>query len=328
MFPPLVTTGTGNIIIDGKSQGSRSNSLEPLAAVNDREEASMAGMETLDASRSEDVYLHLDERIERAPDAVLCYSRLPMRQLLRYVSTNTADMWWLSEHETPRAVVPNPTTVEEHIKTNTRETTSLVILEGIDWLVRRSDESTVLAMLQVLDGLAKERGFELVLAGDSLALNPTFWARMCSLAPKIQTEAAVSDRNISIRQPESIPLNEPTDTFGGESEEGAVLVHLVNLPRIGFTHAVLARRMLQWKRMGFDLAALEPAMATHDMDKAHTIYSAIEQEIILAIDSLRLMEQHGSKLTVSEREMFNFRLMALNRIPEAADELLALLSTR
>ena len=80
--------------------------------------------------------------------------------------------------------------------------------------------------------------------------------------------------------------------------------------------------------MGFDLAALEPAMATHDMDKAHTIYSAIEQEIILAIDSLRLMEQHGSKLTVSEREMFNFRLMALNRIPEAADELLALLSTR
>ena len=79
-------------------------------------------------------------------------------------------------------------------------------------------------MLQVLDGLAKERGFELVLAGDSLALNPTFWARMCSLAPKIQTEAAVSDRTISIRQPESTPLNEPTDTLGGESEEGAVLV--------------------------------------------------------------------------------------------------------
>ena len=288
----------------------------------------MAGMETLDASRSEDVYLHLDERIERATDAVLCYSRLPMRQLLRYVSTNTADMWWLSEHETPRAVVPNPRTVEDHIKTNTRETTSLVILEGIDWLVRRSDESTVLSMLQVLDGLAKERGFELVLAGDSLALNPTFWARMCSLAPKIQTEVAVSDRTISIRQPESTPLNESTDTFGGESEEGAVLVHLVNLPRMGFTHAVLARRMLQWKRMGFDLAALEPAMATHDMDKAHTIYSAIEQEIILAIDSLRLMEQQGSKLTVSEREMFNFRLMALNCIPEAADELLELLSTR
>jgi len=288
----------------------------------------MAGMQTLDASRSEDVYLHLDERIERATDVVLCYSRLPMRQLLRYVSTNTAEMWWLSEHETPRAVVPDPATVEVHINTNTRATTSLVILEGIDWLVRRSDESRVLSMLQSLDGLAKERGFDLVLAGDSLALNPTFWARMCSLAPKILTETTVPDRIISTQELEIASLDEPTERFDEELQEGPVLVHLVNLPRMGFTHAVLARRMLQWKRMGFDLAALEPAMATHDMDKAHAIYSTIEQEIISAIDSLRLMEQQGSKLTVSERERFNFRLMALNRIPEAADELLELLSTR
>ena len=40
------------------------------------------------------------------------------------------------------------------------------------------------------------------------------------------------------------------------SQSSDAITHLVSLPRLGFTSAVLARRMLQWKRMGFDLSAL------------------------------------------------------------------------
>lgn len=288
----------------------------------------MEGMQTLDASRPEDVYLHLDETIEQADHAVHCYSRLPMRQLLRYVSANSAEMWWLSEHDTPRAIPPHPNDVFAHINSSTREGASLVVLEGIDWLVRRTNETTVLEMLQSLDGLSRERGFQVVLAGDSLSLNPTFWARICSLAPKISASAdpvEVDDlrQDFEETQIPHTPIDEAES-----SPDDTVLVHLVKLPQAGFTHAVLARRMLQWKRMGFDLAALEPAMAANDIAKAHTIYAAVEADIIMAIDAIRLMEQRNQDLTVTERERFNYRFMSLNEVAEGYEELLAALSSR
>lgn len=288
----------------------------------------MKGMQTLDASRPEDVYLYLDETIEQANHAVHCYSRLPMRQLLRYVSANSAEMWWLSEHDTPRAIPPHPNDVFAHIKSSTRESASLVVLEGIDWLVRRTNETTVLEMLQSLDGLSRERDFQVVLAGDSLSLNPTFWARICSLAPKISVSAdsvEVDDQHYGF---EEEPIHHTPIEEAESSLDDTVLVHLVKLPQAGFTQAVLARRMLQWKRMGFDLAALEPAMAANDIAKAHAIYVGVEAEIIMAIDAIRLIEQRNEDLTVTERERFNYRFMALNEVAEGYEELISLLSSR
>ena len=86
--------------------------------------------------------------------------------------------------------------------------------------------------------------------------------------------------------------------------------------------------MLQWKRMGFDLAALEPAMAANDMAKAHAIYVGVEAEIIMAIDAIRLIEQRNEDLTVTERERFNYRFMALNEVAEGYEQLISLLSSR
>ena len=288
----------------------------------------MAGMQTLDASRPEDVYLHLDETIEQANHVVHCYSRLPMRQLLRYISTNSAEMWWLSEHDTPRAIPPEPYPVFDHIKASTRDETSLVVLEGIDWLVRRSDETTVLEMLQSLDGLARERGFKVVLAGDSLSLHPTFWSRICSLAPKIPLSPPSSEPDEVDLDVDEAFISQAPIADDDISQGDTVLVHLVNLPQTGFTHAVLARRMLQWKRMGFDLSALEPAMATNDLAKAHGIYTGVERDIIMAIDAIRLMDQRNQDLTVSERERFNYRFMALNEVAVGYEELLTVLSSR
>ena len=288
----------------------------------------MAGMQTYDASRPEDVYLHLDDEIEDAERAVHCYSRLPMRQLLRSVPTNRSEMWWLSDHDTPRSVLPDPDVVFEHINNSTRNPTSLVILEGLDWLVRRTDEGATLAMLQALDAISRERDFRLILACDSLTLNTTFWARVCSLAPRIAISPTTPASGMP--SPEPVETEDESESYHAQNpaSEDTVLVHLVQLPRHGFTHAVLARRMLQWKRMGFDLAALEPAMAATNMDKAHMIYAAVESDITTAIDSVRLIEDHRADLSVSERERFNYRLMALTDVAETSAELTDLLSSR
>ena len=108
---------------------------------------------------------------------------------------------------------------------------------------------------------------------------------------------------------------------GVSQSSEAVITHLVSLPRLGFTSASLARRMLQWKRMGFDLSALEPALSLTDMDDAFSLYRSVELNIVRAIDALRLLETHESALTVTEREMFNYRMMSLLDVEQNAQDL-------
>ena len=86
--------------------------------------------------------------------------------------------------------------------------------------------------------------------------------------------------------------------------------------------------MLQWKRMGFDLSALEPALSLTDMDDAFSVYRSVELDIVRAIDALRLLETHESALTVTEREMFNYRMMSLLDVEKNDQDLETLLSAR
>ena len=113
-----------------------------------------------------------------------------------------------------------------------------------------------------------------------------------------------------------------------ETSTEQILVHLVNLPRVGFTHTLLAKRMLQWKRMGFDLVALEPALSMNDMQVAHSLYTEVEQQITKAIDLLRLLAANVHLFTVTEREMFHFKLMHLSEVELVESQVQDLLSTR
>ena len=80
--------------------------------------------------------------------------------------------------------------------------------------------------------------------------------------------------------------------------------------------------------MGFDLAMLEPALAMRNMDDAHNLYSSVEHDVSKAIDLMRLLEANKQMLSVTEREVFHYRLMALSNINEVEQELVNLLSTR
>ena len=80
--------------------------------------------------------------------------------------------------------------------------------------------------------------------------------------------------------------------------------------------------------MGFDLSSLEPALFMNDLHQVHALYASVESTIILAIDGLRLMEHHRQKLCVTEREMFNYRMMSLTDVAHHIDELEAMISSR
>ena len=146
----------------------------------------MGGMVTLDTASAAGTYGLLSDRIESCKGDVSIYSRLPMRQLLRFVASNKAEMWWISEHEGTRSVPPNVMDVEEHINDNTTPLQELLVIEGLDWLVSRSGAEDTLAWLQRLHGLALEHGFDVVLPLDSLSMETHVWRRIAGLAPVLE----------------------------------------------------------------------------------------------------------------------------------------------
>ncbi len=290
----------------------------------------MVGLHTLDSSSATDAYLALEHRILAASGDVLCYSRLPMRQLLRFIPSNRANLWWISEHSSDQSVLPDPEVVLTHIDGRASPSTELIVLEGVDWFVDRTSPQDTMRMIQSLDALSREHELDVVFPVDSLALTSQFWTRLRALAPAIELRDDVSTHETS-HSSMADTLDEVSDSVDNDVETNdseGTLVHLVNLPAVGFTQAILARRMLQWKRMGFDLAALEPAMAMVNLDDAHRLYRVVESDITAAIDAIRYMNTDRARLTVTEREVYNYRLMSLSSVNETIAELERLISTR
>lgn len=289
----------------------------------------MAGLFTLDSGAAANTYAVLSARIDAGAGKVSIYSRLPMRQLLRFVASNNAEMWWISEHDDPRSVEPDVSVLEDHIDQHLDESHHLLVVEGIDWLVARAGSQPILAWLQRLHSRAIQMGMDVVFPVDPLSIEAQVWRRIAGLAPPMdlprQESKNVSHEHIDSAQEDEKSTSSDTDV---DDADERILTHLVNLPLEGFTKPLLSKRMLQWKRMGFDLASLEPALSMNDIPPIHALYSSIETMITLAIDALRLLEHHRDKFSVTEREMFNYRMMSLMDVERHIEDLEGLILTR
>ena len=287
----------------------------------------MGGMYTLESASPMDTFRNLDARISEAEGGVVCYSRLPLRQLLRYMPSNSASMWWISEHESPQSVRPHPSNVGDHVIANVGKNTSLVMIDGLDWFITKASQGECLAFLQRMDAVARELDFTIVYPVDPLAFDAVFWARLTSLAPQLTTEVVPSTPSVVIEEIKANQGSVSTEVHHAHESDRS-LSHLVKLPRTGFTHAILAKRMLQWKRMGFDLSMLEPALVVQNMDEAHRLYGDVEEAVAIAIDCMRMVVDAGDKLSVTERELYGYRFLSLTDVRASADELKVMLSSR
>lgn len=287
----------------------------------------MGGMYTLESASPTDTFRILDRRISETKGGVVCYSRLPMRQLLRHIPSNSASMWWISEHESPQSVHPHPSNVGDHVVANVDKSTFLVLIDGLDWFITKASQRECLAFLQRMDAFARELDFTIVYPVDPLAFEAVFWARLTSLAPKLPTELAPSTSSVIFEETDAGQRSISTEVHHAHESDRS-LSHLVKLPRMGFTHAILAKRMLQWKRMGFDLSMLEPALVVQNMDEAHQLYCNVEEAVALAIDCMRMVVDAGDKLSVTERELYGYRFLSLTGVQASANELNGMLSSR
>ena len=206
----------------------------------------MSGLYSVEIAQSPQLYAHLDRLESLSTGHLHCYSRLPMRQLLRYVESNHATMWWISEQETGQSVPPNTTSLLNHLDTYTPAANDLVVFEGLDWLVSKEGEQEVLRFLQTLDNRSRAHDFTILLPVDPLSFRAQFWTRMRSMAPSHhRSDTMEASKEITNRE-SADELEAPEYSMDDSPEEGKQLTHLVPLPFAGFTTNILSRRMLQW----------------------------------------------------------------------------------
>jgi hypothetical protein len=301
----------------------------------------MQGLFTLDSVDPNIVFQAIEPPELDWNGSLHCYSRLPMRQLLRNVASNRGGLWWITEQTAENAVRPQVGDVLQHLRSHTPLSGDIVLIDALHWMVQHSGPAAVLDGLQELDSLARKVGFSLVFPVEPLAFEHRLWARIRALAPQYPLHGdgeTVSTHSISPK-PSPPPLGgelDPSSEEEGESHSDDVggqldqptVIHLVSLPRAGFSLGLLNKRMLQWKRMGFDLSALEPALSIKDMDQVYELYIQTERQITQAIDTLRLLEHHETLFTVTEKEIHSFRAMNLMDLDESMAFVNDAISTR
>lgn len=294
----------------------------------------MSGLFTIDTVDLTLVFQTLDTLSDSTTGSLHCYSRLPMRQLLRYVATNRGGLWWITEQDDAQAVAPDANVLAAHLETNLPDNSDVVVIESLEWMVSKSGEQATLSMLQTIDRLARTRGFSVIFPVEPLAFESNFWARMRSIAPllPLSSQAEVVDTpSMDTEGPGRDFSNAEEDSTEHEVQnklDVVTIVHLSSLPRAGFNATVLGKRMLQWKRMGFDVSALEPASLTKDLDRAHQLYAEVEALIRQSVDGLRRMAEHHALFSVSERERFDYRLMNLLDVESTVEAVEGIISTR
>lgn len=276
-------------------------------------EGMLTGMYSIEITNHDDLFSEVERLSEGHEGKKFCISRLPQRTLLRHLSLDEYDCYWLSEQDTPQTVPPTSLAIHVLLASLIEdENSAIFVVEGLNWIVQKEGINSVMNLLQRIEILTANTGHTMLFPMDALSFDAIDWARIRSLAPAIE-HSQLRDTSTDTILP---------DVEHSISEEykpsGSVpwLVHLTTLPSLGFNKNQLSKRMLQWKRMGFDVSELEPALSLHDDPSIHQLYLSVEEKIRTAVELARLLDSHKSKIDVTTFEVTMFRIMQLTGLDE------------
>lgn len=284
-------------------------------------EGMLTGMYSLEISNHDDLFSEVERLSEGHGGKKLCISRLPQRMLLRHLSLNEYDCYWLSEQDTPQSVRPTTQAIHGLLASFIEgEENGISVVEGLNWIVQKEGIDSAMNLLQRIETAAANTNHTLLFPMDALAFDAIDWARIRSIAPAIEhsqsMEPTLTTDLLFTEQSKLDPFT-PDD----DDDDARLLVHLTTLPSLGFNKNQLSKRMLQWRRMGFDVSELEPALSLHDDPKIHQLYLSVEEKIRTAVELARLLDSHKAKIDVTTFEVTMFRIMQLTGLDEISSML-------
>lgn len=287
----------------------------------ERSTSSVAGGESLkkgllfscEFASTKQMLEYIDSINHTTDEHIVFLSRLPHRRLLDQLDISKIETYWMTHRVGQAHIAPDLKAIHDLIQSRISNHHGVIVLEGLEWLVTLHGESTILNFIRTLRDEIHRTQWMLILSLEPLAFNSIWLARLRREAPLMEVHLDVAEQIESEVEPEDednaaehIPV----------TEEGLPsLVMLNRLPKNGFTHALLRKRVLQWRRMGLDVSEVEPALH-QALDDAFDLYTTVESKVRGAVELERRIDSVSEHLTASELTTSKFRIRQLTGLED------------
>ncbi len=229
----------------------------------------------------------------------------------------SVDVAWCSPRPGQGRLAYATHVVMDDVVQNTTRATAY-ILDVLD--INGPSTDDVAQWLIQLDESSPHVDADLYVLLDDGVHGPHEQARWASISPRLGAQANAQantvDVDATVQGPgDSTSVQESTEDDA--SEHG--LRHLTRLP-VGFSLDALRRRILQWRRMGFDVSDLEAALVQPENERERT-YRHVEDSVRRAVDLDRRLSRSAQHLSAVELEHCRFRLRQLTGLDDIESKL-------
>jgi len=265
---------------------------------------------TLNLVSQDEMLAYVDSTSMRDEGQVLLLSRLPQRRLLEHVDLDKVEAYWVTTQDVKGSIQPSLEQISDLVTSRIENHTGIVVIEGIEWLISlHGFESVLNFVMKLKDSLYQKPWALLLVVAEGImdTVQYTQWLReaMAWIIPK---KVEVSEITLIEEEllPDELETEKPLSDGGGTP-----LSFLVRIPREGYSKEIVRRRILQWRRMGLDVSAAEPALFQDSDDLGFKIYNSVEQKVRRAVEldnRLDILLELGHK---SEVTKMRFRVRQL-----------------
>ncbi len=244
---------------------------------------------------------------------VTILSRLPTRRWIEKIDLSRIHNYWISNTDNENSIKPHIDQVVNIISQGDENTATIYFLDGLEQIYSETDEAELLVKLTGLSDLIRNSNSILIICVTDLAYESQWFAKLRTVTQKISIKpqkftTSVEENDVDVVSEETIQHELGLDG-------GPRLAYLAKLPKIGFTKEILVKRILQWRRMGLDVSAIEPALS-QPTDPAYELYKLVEEDVRRATELERFMHSNENEISASQLAVDMFRIRQLTGLDE------------
>ena len=243
----------------------------------------------------------LGYRLEDSSEKHILISRLPPRRLLERLDLSKVETHWLTENSADGALYPHLEKIDSKIRERIKSDDGTIIFEGLESLIGLHGWDAVMTFIRSLVDALATTSWTLLFPIDPLTIDSKNIAMLTREAPNYTLPENKEEFVPIIDSEEISPEIEIEHEHSLEvTEDGSPkLVHLVRIPRGGYSRSTLRKRIMSWRRMGLDVSEVEPALYYDDDDRSYALYSLVEEKVRLAVELDRVIDLLASTLKSS-----------------------------
>ena len=278
---------------------------------------------TLDLVSQDEILAYVDKISMRDQEHVLLLSRLPQRRLIEHIDLDKVEAYWVTTQDVAGSIQPSLDQISDLITKRVENHTGIAIIEGIEWLVSLHGFSEVLKFsMSLKDSLHRKPWFILLVVAEDIFddIQSAKWHRE---APSWEVPKKVELTEIAVSEDEDLDLS--SENAEEMVDSNTSLSFLVRIPKEGYSKEIARRRILQWRRMGLDVSAAEPALFQESDEKGFEIYKLVEEKVRRAIEldnRLDILEEKGLKSEVTKLRFRVRQLTGFDEVEKRIDELI------